>query len=295
MQLNARKTKNPSKKWAKRLNRHVPRKTCRWLTNTWKDTQHHSLLEKCKTKVQWEITSHQSVWPKSKSLQTINVGKGVDKREDSCFVGGNVNWYNHYGRKYSVQFSRSVLSDSLWPHEPQHTRLPCPLATPKSTQTHFHLVGDAIQPSHPLSSPSPPALNLSQHQGLFKWVSSSHQVAKVLEFQLQNHSFQWIPTTDLLQNGLVGSPCSPRDSQESSPTRQYKSINSSVWAPKWETLKKEGLALRFRAKMAPGRRDEGWPKLFVKTFDWCSWFPCRWTAGDHHRLLLQWSTCWLDL
>ena len=58
------------------------------------------------------------------------------------------------------------------------------------TQTHVHQVGDAIQPSHPLSSPSPPALNLSQHQGLFKSVSSSHQVAKVLEFQLQHQSFQ---------------------------------------------------------------------------------------------------------
>ena len=56
-------------------------------------------------------------------------------------------------------------------------------------QTHVHWVGDAIQPSHPLSSPSPPALNLSQHQGLFQWVSSSHQVAKVLELQLQHQSF----------------------------------------------------------------------------------------------------------
>ena len=58
------------------------------------------------------------------------------------------------------------------------------------TQTHVHWVCDAIQPSYPLSSPSPPAFNLSQHQGLFKWVSSSHQVAKVLEFQLQHQSFQ---------------------------------------------------------------------------------------------------------
>ena len=66
------------------------------------------------------------------------------------------------------------------------------------TQTHVHWVGDAIQPSHPPSSPSPPALNLSQHQGLFKRVSSSHQVAKVLEFQLQHQSFQWTPRTDLL-------------------------------------------------------------------------------------------------
>ena len=66
------------------------------------------------------------------------------------------------------------------------------------TQTHVHWVGDAIQPSHPLSWPSPPAFNLSQHQGLFKWVSSSHEVAKVLEFQLQHQSFQWTPRTDLL-------------------------------------------------------------------------------------------------
>ena len=96
----------------------------------------------------------------------------------------------------------------------------------ESTQTHVHWVSDAIQPSHPLLSPSPPALNLSQHQSLFTWVSSSHQVAKVLEFQLQHQSFQWTPRADLLQNGLVGSPCSPRDSQESSPTPQFKSINS---------------------------------------------------------------------
>ena len=67
------------------------------------------------------------------------------------------------------------------------------------TQTHAHRVGDAIQPSHPLSSPSPPAPNPSQHQGLFQWVNSLHVVAKVLEFQLQHQSFQWwTPRTDLL-------------------------------------------------------------------------------------------------
>ena len=97
------------------------------------------------------------------------------------------------------------------------------------TQTHAHRVGDAMQPSHPLWSPSPPpAHNSSQHQGLFWWVSSSHQVAKVLEFQLQHQSFQWTSRTNLLQDGLVGSPCSPRDSQESSPTPQFKSINFSA-------------------------------------------------------------------
>ena len=69
---------------------------------------------------------------------------------------------------------------------------------------------------------------ISQHQSLFQWVNSLHEVAKVLEFQLQHHSFQRNPGADLLQNGLVGSPCSPRDSQESSPTPQFKSINSSA-------------------------------------------------------------------
>ena len=68
----------------------------------------------------------------------------------------------------------------------------------KLAQTHVHQVSDAVQPSHPLSSPSPPAFNLSQHQGLFQRVSSSHQMAKVLEFQLQHQSFQWIVRTDFL-------------------------------------------------------------------------------------------------
>ena len=66
------------------------------------------------------------------------------------------------------------------------------------TQTHVHRVSDAIQPSNPLSSPSPPAPNPSQHQGLFQWVNSSHEVAKVLEFQPQRQSFQWTPRTGLL-------------------------------------------------------------------------------------------------
>ena len=120
------------------------------------------------------------------------------------------------------------MSDFLRPHESQHARPPCPSLLPEFTQNHAHWVGDAIQPSHPLSSSSPPAPNPSQHQGLFQWVNSSHEGAKVLEFQLQHQSFQWTPRTDLLQDGLVGSPCSSRDSQESSPTPQFKSINFSV-------------------------------------------------------------------
>ena len=92
----------------------------------------------------------------------------------------------------SVKFSRWVVSDSLRLHGLQHASLPVHHQLPELTQTHVHWVGDAIQPSHLLSSPSPPAFNLSQHQGLFQWVSSSHQVAKGLEFQLQHQSFQRI-------------------------------------------------------------------------------------------------------
>ena len=80
----------------------------------------------------------------------------------------------------SVQFSCSVVSDSLRPHEPQHTRPPCPSPTSWVYSNSY----PSIQPSHPPLSPFPPALNLSQQQGLFQWVSSSHEVAKVLEFQL---------------------------------------------------------------------------------------------------------------
>ena len=88
--------------------------------------------------------------------------------------------------------------DCSTPGFPVHHQLP------ELTQTHVHRVGDAIQPSHPLSAPSPPTFNLSQHQGLFQWVSSSHQVAKVLEFQLQHQSFQWI-FMNVIKVKLVGS------------------------------------------------------------------------------------------
>ena len=98
---------------------------------------------------------------------------------------------------------------------------------PELAQTHVNWVSDYIQSSHPLSSPSPP-FNLSQHQGPFQWVTSSHQVANVLEFQPQRHSFQWILRTDFLKDWPVWSPCSPRDSQESFSTPQFKSVNSKA-------------------------------------------------------------------
>ena len=87
------------------------------------------------------------------------------------------------------QFSSVQSLSHVWVCSPMDCSMPgFPVHHPllEATQTHVHWVGDAIQPSHPLSSPSPPTFNLSQHQGLFKWASSSHQVAKVLEFQLQH-------------------------------------------------------------------------------------------------------------
>ena len=116
--------------------------------------------------------------------------------------------------------------DCSMPALPVHHQLP------EFTQTHVNWVSDAIQPSHPLSSPSPIAFNLSQHQGLFQWVCSSHQVARVLE--LQHQTFQWIFRIDFFKDWLVGSPCSPRDSQEFSNTtvqkHQFFSAQLSWWS-----------------------------------------------------------------
>ena len=100
----------------------------------------------------------------------------------------------------SVQFSSVAQSCPTLCNPLNHSMpgLPVYHQLLESTQTHLHWVSDAIQPSHPLSSPFPPALNFSQHQGLFKWVSSLHQVAKVLEFQLQHQSFRWTLRPDLL-------------------------------------------------------------------------------------------------
>ena len=125
----------------------------------------------------------------------------------------------------SVAHSCPTLCD---PMDCSIAGLPVHHQLPELAQTHVHQVSDAIQLSHSLLSPSSPYFNLYQHQGLFQWVSSSYHVAKVLEFQLQHQSFQRIFRTDFLWDRVVGSPCIPRDSQESSPTPQFKSINSSA-------------------------------------------------------------------
>ena len=116
------------------------------------------------------------------------------------FLETKPNWRKEDKQQVNLQFSSvTQLSPTLYdtvdcsmPGFPAHHQLP------EFTQTHVHWVGDAIKPSHPLPSPSPPAFNLPQHQDLYQWVSSSHQVAKVLEFQLQHQSFQWIFRTHFL-------------------------------------------------------------------------------------------------
>ena len=88
-----------------------------WLTNTWKDAQGGSLLEKCKSKPQWDTTSHQSEWTSSKSLQKINARESVEKREPSCIAGRNVNWYSHYGWQYGDSL-KTRNKTTIWHSNP---------------------------------------------------------------------------------------------------------------------------------------------------------------------------------
>ena len=121
----------------------------------------------------------------------------------SCFI------VLHFTLRSMIYFKLIVSSVAqscmtLWdPMECSTPEFPVHHQFPELAQTHVHQVSDAIQPSHPLSSPSPPAFNLSQHQGLFKGVNCLHQVTKVLELQFQHQSFQWIFRTDFLEGWLV--------------------------------------------------------------------------------------------
>ena len=121
--------------------------------------------------LKFTLTKTACLWPMRHTYALITKEKGTMTRSKECLLS-------------SVQFSRSVVSDSLQPHESQHARPPYPSPSPGVHSDSLHRVSDAIQPSHPLSSPSPPAPNPSQHQSLFQWVNCSHEVAKVLELQL---------------------------------------------------------------------------------------------------------------
>ena len=141
------------------------------------------------------------------------------------------------------------------------------------SQIHVRWISDAIQPSHPLL-PSFPAFNLFQHQGLFQWVSSLHQVAKVLELQFQHQFFQWLIRVDCLYDWLVWSPSHTRDSQESSPAPQFGSI-TFIWKnPKGyacsETCREESFFASFQ--LLGSLAILGVPWLFAVSLQTQSWW-----------------------
>ena len=156
------------------------------------------------------------------------------------------------------------MSNSLQPHGLQHAGLHCPSLFPRvclnscplSQLCHLTISSSAALFSF--------AFKLPQHEGLFQWVSSSHQVAKVLELQLQHQSFQWIFRTDFLQDWLVLSPCSPRDSPESSPVPQFESIKQNLGhqAEEWSW-----------GRGRCGRSKEGWLQLVHVTSVPTPWIP----------------------
>ena len=127
-----------------------------------------------------------------------------------------------------IQFSRSVVSNSLQPHELQHARPPCHHQLLEFTQTHVHRVNDAIQPSHPLLSPSPPAPNPSQHQSFSNESTLHMKWPKYWSFSFSIIPSKEIPGLISFRMDLLDLLAVQRDSQESSPTPQFKSINSSA-------------------------------------------------------------------
>ena len=140
----------------------------------------------------------------------------------------------YFASRVLVVVNCLVVSDSLWPHGLQHTRLPCPSPSPRASSTHVHGVGDAIQPSHPLF-PSPSAFSLSQPQGLFQWDRFSHQLAKVLELQLQHQSFQcmkiqgWFPLGLTDWSSLQSKGLSRVFSNTTVQKHQFFSAQLSLW------------------------------------------------------------------
>ena len=148
------------------------------------------------TKKQKYKPSHQQIWLPPHSALAIRGKTNKETNKNSAQISPYKKLTQTTGPTFS---SVTQLCPPLcYPMNRSTPGLPVHHQLPEFTQTHVDWVGDAIQPSHPLSSPSPPAPNPSQHQGLFQWVNSSHEVAKVLEFQLQHQSLQWTPRTDLL-------------------------------------------------------------------------------------------------
>ena len=190
----------------------------------------------------------------------------------------------------SVQFSSVAQSCLTLCNPMNHSRpgLPVHHRLPESTQTHVHWVVDVIQPSHLLPSPSPPALNLSQHQSLFKWVSSSHQVAKVLEFQLQHQSLQWTPRTNLLFR--MDSLDLPAVQQTLKSLLQHHSSKVSIL---WRSRKLPRTIIKWTLMYIPHDLIKN---ITHKSLQWyptlCNPKDCSWPGSSVHRILqtriLEW-------
>jgi len=179
--------------------------------------EYHSVIKRNKLLIHattWGLfKTSEASWVKfGTGLHTQRAERNWRKRQPLQVVGGNFNKQGNLHRRlalggyqmtkslhthqnlnsfFLLLFSHQVMSD-YDPIDGSTSGFPVLHHLLELAPTHVHWVSDAIQPSHPLLPPSPPASNLSHHQGLFQWVSSSHQMAKVLELQLQHQSFWWI-------------------------------------------------------------------------------------------------------
>ena len=144
--------------------------------------------------LQWDMKNLVSFSPETRCVILV---KRTWVQVPVWLLAGLESQFELHGFIYRLLFSQLCLT-LCYPMDCSTPGLPVHHQLLELTQTHGHQISDAIQPSHTLVSPSPLTFNFSQHQDLFQWVSSSHQVAKVLEFQLQPQSFQWIFRTDFL-------------------------------------------------------------------------------------------------
>ena len=145
-----------------------------------------------------------------------------------------IQFWKHLSLNSLIKVTHCCCSaiQSCHPHDPMDCSMPYLFVLHyllTFAEVHVHCIDDAIQPSHPLMPSFPCAVNLSQHHGLFQWVNSSYQIIKILKFQLQNQSFEWVFRINVAQDWLVWSLCCPRDSQESSLAPQFEGISSLVF------------------------------------------------------------------